>query len=180
MNHSRRLISNRAFSRSIPLLLTALSCVSVTANADEPAYTMTTIIDSAHGARIAAGEYEQAIEKIAALDDDADMFFNNTNLCVAYTKTGNVADASRACDAAVEKADSMAFDRHSDFPRSSQERMRRTYLALALSNRGVLRAATGDVDLARQDFVEALSVRERSSVAKTNLARLDKVEAKKV
>jgi len=180
MKHSRKLISNYAFPRSIALLFTALSCVSTTASADEPAYTMTTIADSAHGAEIAAGKYEQAIEKIAAIDDDVDTFFNNTNLCVAYTKTGKLDDALLACDAAVEQADSISFDRRSNLSKSFLERSRRKYLALALSNRGVLRAATGDIDLARQDFVEALSVRERSSVAKTNLARLDKVEAKKV
>lgn len=180
MKHSRKLISNCAFPRSIALLFTALSCVSATASADEPVYTMTTIVDSAHGAEIAAGKYEQAIEKIAVIDNDVDAFFNNTNLCVAYTKTGSLDDALLACDAAVEQADSISFDRLGYLSRSFKERRRSEYLAMALSNRGVLRAATGDVELARQDFVEALGVRARSSVAKTNLARLDKVEAKKV
>lgn len=179
MKHSRKLISNCAFPRSIVLLFTALSCASATASADEPVFTMTTIIDSAHGAEIAAGKYEQAIEKIAAIDDGVDTFFYNTNLCVAYTKTGNVDDALLACDAAVEQAASMSFDRRSEFSKSFQDRSRREYLALALSNRGVLRAATGDVELARQDFVEALSATARLSVVKTNLARLDKVEAQK-
>ena len=180
MKHSRKLISNCAFPRSIALLFTALSCFSATASADEPTYTMTTIVDSAHGAKIAAGKYEQAIERIAAIADDASTFFISTNLCVAYTKTGNVADAQNACNAAIEQANSMSFDRRSYLSKRSQERMRSRYLALALSNRGVLHAATGDVELARQDFVEALGVRARSSVAKTNLARLDKVDAKKV
>jgi hypothetical protein len=73
----------------------------------------------------------------------------------------------------------MSFDRRSEYSKSFQERLRREYLALALSNRGVLRAATGDVELARQDFVAAQSARARLSVVKTNLARLDKVEAQK-
>ena len=159
------------------MLFTALSCVSAAASADEPAFTMTTIIDSAHGAEIAAGKYEQAIEKITAIDDDEYTFFNSTNLCVAYTKTGSVADAVLACDAAIEQANSMSFDRQSYLSRHSQERMRSKYVALALSNRGVLRAATGDVELARQDFVEALGASARSSVVKTNLARLEKGKA---
>lgn len=179
MKHSRKLISNYEFPRSIALLFTALSCVSATASADEPVFTMTTIIDSAHGAEIAAGEYEQAIEKIAAVNDGVDTFFYSTNLCVAYTKTGNLDDALLACEAAVEQADSISFDWRSDLSKSSQERSRRKFLALALSNRGVLRAAMGDVELARQDFVEAQSARARLSVVKTNLARLDKVEAPK-
>ena len=124
MKHSRKLISNCAFPRSIALLFTALSCVSATASADEPVYTMTTIVDSAHGAEIAAGKYEQAIEKIAAIDDDVDTFFNNTNLCVAYTKTGNLDDALLACDAAVEQADSISFDRRSYLSKSFTGKMR--------------------------------------------------------
>jgi Flp pilus assembly protein TadD len=177
MKHSRKLILNRAFPRSVALLLTALSCFSATVSADETAFTMTTIIDSAHGAEIVAGKYEQAIEKIAAIDDDESKFFNSTNLCVAYTKTGNVADAVLACDTAIEQANSMSFDRQSYLSRHAQERMRNKYLALALSNRGVLHAATGDVELARQDFVEALGVSARLSVVKTNLARLEKGKA---
>ena len=185
MKHPRKLISNCTVPRSIALLFITLSCVPAAASADEPAFTMTTITDSAHGAEIAAGKYEQAIEKIAAIDDD-DAFFNSTNLCVAYTKIGNVVDALTACDAAIEQANSMSFDRRSylmsfdrrtSLSKSFQERTRKKYLALALSNRGVLRATTGDVELARQDFVEALGVSARSSVAKTNLARLDKGEA---
>ena len=180
MKHSRKLILNRAFPGSVALLFTALSCVSATASADEPVFTMTTIIDSAHGAEIAAGKYQQAIEKIAVIDNDVDAFFNNTNLCVAYTKTGSLDDALFACSAAVEQADGISFYRLGYLSRSFKERRRSEYLAMALSNRGVLRAAMGDVELARQDFVEALSVRARSSVAKTNLVRLDKVGAKKV
>ena len=176
MKHSRKLISNCTVPRSIALLFTALSCVPVAASADEPAFTMTTITDSAHGAEIAAGKYEQAIEKITAADADG-TYFNSTNLCVAYTKTGNVVDALTACDAAIEQANSMSFDRQSYLSRHAQERMRNKYLALALSNRGVLHAATGDVELARQDFVEALGVSARLSVVKTNLARLEKGKA---
>jgi len=177
MKRLRKLISNRKYPRLVALLLTALSCVFVTANADEPAFTMTTIIDSAHGAEIVAGKYEQAIERIAAIDSDQSTFFNSTNLCVAYTKIGNVADAVLACDAAIEQANSMSFDRQRYLSRHAKERMRSKYLALALSNRGVLHAATGDVELARQDFVEALGVSARSSVVKTNLARLEKGKA---
>ena len=93
MKYSRKLLSNYKFSRSITLLFTALSCAPAIASADELAFTMTTIIDSAHGQEVVAGKYEQAIEKISALDEDVDSFFISTNLCVAYTKTSNVADA---------------------------------------------------------------------------------------
>ena len=83
------------------------------------------------------------------------------------------------CSSDLEQADSISFDRLGYLSRSFKKRRRSEYLAMALSNRGVLRAATGDVELARQDFVEALSAGARLSVVKTNLARLDKVEAQK-
>ena len=82
--------------------------------------------------------------------------------------------------AAVEKAEKMSFARRNSLSKSGQKRVRKTYLALALSNRGVLHAATGDVELARQDFTAALSIKTSSKVTKLNLARLGEVEAKKV
>ena len=180
MKHSRNLISKSVFARSTVTLFAALCCISATASAAEPKYTMTTIKDLAHGATIDAGKYEQAIEKITAIDDDVDTFFRNTNLCVAYTKTGNLDDALLACDSAVEQVDNVSFDQMSFAPKSFERRMRSKYLAVSLSNRGVLHALMGDVELARRDFVEALSSGTYKKVVKINLARLDKGEAKKV
>jgi tetratricopeptide (TPR) repeat protein len=144
---------------------------------------MITIIDSAHGSKVATGRYEQAIEKIAAVEevagDNADSFFNQTNLCVAFTKLGNIEAALAACDAAVEKAESVRFARVSQLSPFSQERKRREYLAMALSNRGVMRAVKGDLELARQDFVDAMGARKNSSSAKANLARLGEDEVRR-
>jgi hypothetical protein len=179
MKYSQGLISKSVTARSLVALFAVLSCVSAQASADEPAFTMTAIIDSAHGGEIAAGKYAQAIEKIAAIND-GDAFFNNTNLCVAYTKTRNLYEAKVACELAVEQADSMTFDRRSDLSKSAQERARRKFLAMALSNRGVLLVVTGNVELAHRDFVKALSIGNHTKVVKVNLARLGEVEAEKV
>ncbi|MDH3275476.1 MAG: hypothetical protein OEM64_08185 [Gammaproteobacteria bacterium] len=177
MKHSRNIFANMASPRSIATLIMALFCMSTIAAADEPVYTMITMIDMANGAEVVAGKYEQAVEKITAKKGAVDAFSYNTNLCVAYTKLGDIENASLACEAAIEEASSIRVVRQSEFSRSFQRHTKKKYLAFALSNRGVLRAAMGDVELARQDFVEALTVDTRISAAKINLARLGRSEA---
>lgn len=180
MKYAKRLISLNTVPGMYMLLTTALCGASAAASAEEPAFTMTTIIDTAYGEEVAAGKYVQAIGKITQTKGKVDAFFESTNLCVAYTKTGNVDEASLACDAAVKQADGMSYDRRIDLPKSYQESIRKKYLAMALSNRGVLHAVTGDVRLAHQDFVEALRFKKHTTVVKTNLARLGEVETEKV
>jgi hypothetical protein len=47
------------------------------------------------------------------------------------------------------------------------------YMALALSNRGVLHVVQGDVELARQDFTVATELKSGIAALAKNLARLD-------
>jgi tetratricopeptide (TPR) repeat protein len=181
MKKHRKTISKKAAVRMTALMSTALLCSTAASAAEELTYSMTTIIDSPHGSRIAAGNYEQAIEKIAAIENrarstDVDSFYNQTNLCVAFTKLGNIDDALSACDAAVEMAGSVRFVRMSQLSTKSQKRKRNDYLAMALSNRGVMYAVKGEIELARKDFVDAMDARTNSSSAKANLARLGKEE----
>jgi tetratricopeptide (TPR) repeat protein len=127
---------------------------------------------------VAAGNYEQAIKKLSAPNSDNDAFFKATNLCVAYTKTGNFAAARTACDVAVEKARHMDYEKRSQISRRFQVKTRKIYLAIALTNRGVLHAVTGDVERAQQAFSEALNTSEDAKQAKINMAKLDEVVAK--
>lgn len=180
MKYLVNLISNDVLTRPTAILATVLLCVAGTASAAETAYTMTTFIDSHYGAEVVAGRYEHAIQKIVALDEDENAFFRNTNLCVAYTKTGALDKALMACDAAVEQAGSMPIGRKSYGYRYFQKNTRDELVALALANRGVLYAVSGEADLARRDFVEALNSTENSKAVKVNLARLGEVDTKKV
>lgn len=159
------------------LLLAAGAGFSVAANADEPVYTMTTIVDAAYGSKITAGRYEEAIEKITAKHDLTGRFSSNTNLCVAYTKTGNAEKALAACDRAVALASEMAFERGTGLPRSAQQRKRNTYLSLSLVNLGVLHAVNGQRKAAHAYFTEALKVGSLKRVARVNLARLGDVSS---
>jgi len=177
MKHSRKIVPKIASPRSIATLIMALFFMSTTAAADEPVYTMVTMVDLAHGAEVVAGKYEQAVEKITAKKGVIDAFSYNTNLCVAYTKLGDIKNAAMTCEAAIEEASKIRVVRQSELSRRFQGQTKKKYLAFALSNRGVLRAAMGDVELARQDFVEALAANARISAAKINLERLGKTEA---
>lgn len=179
MKQKRQSLSSHALPRTIFALLAMSSFATATAHADELTYTMTTIIDASYGDKVAAGNYDEAIEKLSASESKNDAFFKATNLCVAYTKIGNFAEATIACDAAVEKARQMDFEKRSQISRRFQVKTQKTYLAMALTNRGVLHAVTGDVELAQQAFSEALDTYENAKPAKTNLAKLDEEVARK-
>jgi len=179
MKQQRQTFLSHSLPRSILGLFAMSSFATATVNAEELTYTMTTIIDASYGDQVAAGKYDKAIDKLSASNSKNDAFFKATNLCVAYTKTGNFAEATIACDAAVDKARRMDFEKRSQVSRRFQVKTRKSYLAMALTNRGVLHAVTGDVELAQEAFSEALNTYEDAKPAKTNLAKLDEVVAKK-
>jgi len=150
----------------------SLTCLQsgLLAHEEAPAaYEMTVIRDEAYGHSIQAGRYQYAIEKIGAMrrrqDDD---FFVQSNLCVAYTLSGESARAHAACDRAVAL---VAWDGTSLPP--YREAIQKDYQSLALSNRGVLRATSGDVEGAREDFVNAIALKAGMSAPSVNLARLE-------
>ena len=148
---------------SRPLMLAASLVVAgpLAAEETDPAYTMTVIVDAAHGSKVAAGRYERAIDKITASKSKRDPYSRQTNLCVAYTKTGELDKATAACEAALEMM-------------LSKSRPDRVYLALALSNVGVLHAAKGSHEIARKSFRQALELNSGLSAPKINLERLAK------
>lgn len=130
-----------------------------------PVYTMTVIVDAAHGGKVAAGQYERAIDRITAGKRSRDAYSRQTNLCVAYTKTGALDKATEACEEALAIVrDGAAKSAKGD----------RVYLALALSNLGVLHAAKGSTDIARRNFRDALALDSGLSAPKINLARIAK------
>jgi len=169
MKSSRKHVN--AFTRSTATLVAALACTSTLA--DEPAYTMTVIADASHGAKVAAGEYDAAIAKITAKSHSTDRFSELTNLCVAYTKSGDLENANAACGAAVDQMRAKLPSRGSALTYLSDDVLNRRYLAVALSNQGVLHAVSGEPELARKNFIEALELRASLRAPKTNLARLN-------
>ena len=126
------------------------------------AYVMTVISNQAQGDQLVQGAYGEAIENLTAAKRYR--FAENNNLCVAYTKTNQLPEAERACSAAL-KSSKPLFGLY-DVPRN-------TDYAVALSNRGVIRAVTGDIERARQDFQAAIRANRSLSAAAENLAILD-------
>lgn len=167
-NHTRTGLLSRPFL----LLASLVACAPLAAQEADPVYTMTVIVDTAHGGKIVAGKYQQAIERITSRKRGADAYAEQTNLCVAYTKTGELDKAKTACEAALATVLDNRSPRRS-YPGSARgDGVDSYYLALALSNLGVLHAAEGSPDIARKTFQEALDLDTGLSAAKVNLARV--------
>ena len=163
--------------RSSVLLAVAMFAVSpAVAHDPQGAFVMTVIRDAAYGGKVTAGKYDEAIMKINAHKKrPSERFFASTNLCVAYTKSHDIDSAEKACNDALELA---AQER--GFNSEDLDRIERKYTAMALSNRGVLRAVSGDNANARQDFLEAMNLEAGLSSPAQNLARLDTMIAETV
>lgn len=145
--------------------------VSVCSYAGEtkPAYIMTAYLDSAHGRKVVNGQYARAIDKITTSSARrASTFESKANLCVAYANTGDYDSATEVCDEALAKV----RQRVGNKPTRELPRIDRIDLAIALTNRGVLHALTGDLQRARVAFLEARELKARRSVVDSNLDRL--------
>jgi tetratricopeptide (TPR) repeat protein len=161
-------------SRQLTAAILLLASVAALAEQASPsAYQMGVIKDEAYGRVLLAGDYDQGIAKISSYSNKrATTFAVKNNLCVAYTLTRKFEDASPACEAAL--AISEQYGRYVYWPTGPYTARDQ---ALAYSNRGVLRAVTGDFDGARQDFEFAARVdANRASVA-ANLAHLKSRQA---
>lgn len=139
-------------------------------------YQMTVIKDEAHGWKVTSGDFEQAISKLTHGGTRMrNRFADQVNLCVAYAKTTDLESAGKACDAAI--AHLKKQERRATRDRSKSSLMYRTYqrnLAVALSNRGVLLAVSGETERAKKDFAAAIELQTRlSSIARSNLERLE-------
>ncbi len=168
MNRYHRIlrVSLYAFTASALALPGAWSTATAVAD-DADAYRMAVIQNRAAGRHVVGGEFERAIDKIEKRTYLDDRFAARNNLCVAYTAVGRIEDASAVCDAALD----VSRKRVQGDGLTRGERRRDE--AIALSNRGVLRALAGDVDGARRDFSSAVESHGDLSEAVHNLARLE-------
>lgn len=144
------------------------------AHESSPKFTLIHIKDSAYGRLIRTGRYDSAIARITARKTHATQTSDAaTNLCVAYVASRDLANAADACDLAIDKAQrrlaaiSQYRSRHSE-----QAISLRSFVAIAYSNRGVLRALDGADDLARADFEKARQLTPKLTATEANLARL--------
>ena len=153
--------------------LLLLASASLAQEETSSAYRMAVIKDDAYGRMLLSGDYETGIAKISSYNKKrAKTFEAKNNLCVAYTLTRQFDEAAPACDEALTISE--RYSRHGYSPVSSHGTRD---LALAYSNRGVLRAVTGDFVGARQDFEFAATVDDDIDVATANLKWLDARQA---
>ena len=138
------------------------SLISSSAQAEEKmaanaasGYQMAAVIDRARGGVVLAGDYGKAIEELDAKRPK--QFEASTNLCVAYTMTGDLDRADAEC------AEALVL--------SEKAHVRRD-IALALSNLGVVKAMSGDLDSARVNFNRALELNADLRQASDNLQNL--------
>ncbi|MEO0424907.1 MAG: hypothetical protein AAF184_21405 [Pseudomonadota bacterium] len=157
--------------RGAAVALSLFACAA--ASADTKPYTMTVFEDVAYGNKVVAGRYTKAIERITQSPRRyADDVMGQTNLCVAYAKTEELDKAFTACESVVAKLESRRIALSARAARDYAQRQYATELAVALSNRGVLRAATGDEATASADFERAASLESGVSAPAINLALL--------
>ena len=140
------------------------------ADNEAAAYQMVVFSDRRHGIKVTKGNYAKAIERITSSPERrGEAFETRTNLCVAYTKAGDLDNAVESCDAAL----AYIQQKERALTANGNALMFERYLALALSNRGVLYAVDGDVDRARSSFEAAMGLRAKLAAPKGNLARLE-------
>jgi tetratricopeptide (TPR) repeat protein len=142
------------------ILATSAQAHEVAAESPVAGYKMAAVIDRARGNVVLAGNYAEAIE---ALDTNGrEHFASKTNLCVAYTMTGDLEKADAECDAALKLSEGKAV---------------RNHIAVALSNLGVVKAVSGDLNGAQQNFNRALEFNRKLSEASDNLRVLREAHA---
>jgi hypothetical protein len=161
---------------SIAAALLCAIAPSLEALADTDAFEMRSYSNWLGGPEIDARDYAGAIATAArarAFIDVTSGLGAATNLCVAYTVTGEYTEAHDAC------ADALKLARRAD-EMPSTRLPSTTATALALSNRGVLRAVTGDTVGAASDFKSAARLARDSSAPSRNLAHLESLPANRL
>lgn len=153
--------------------LTLLIASGAQADDTRAAYVMSVIADQAHGERMLSGDYLQAIDFINSPGEKRHGFAASNNLCVAYTKTHELEKAGQACANALRLSRKVAGAWHYPYGVRGDH-------ALALSNRGVIRAITGDAEGARSDFEQAIKLNDDLTAAAGNLAWLEKQKTQTV
>ena len=176
MNDQKHIDRVGTIARVMCALSLAVACTPAWSDTSKPNYEMAFFTDSAQGSKILTGKYEQAIAKINTKTSYNDSLHVKTNLCVAYTKSGNIEEAAVACEEAVVAAKTFRKVRRSDLAVETPAQIRARYLAIALSNRGVLKAVMGDFDAARADFDAALAQQARFASVQANIEKLENAE----
>lgn len=151
------------------LVAAALLSATQSVQAKDAPYVFTAIDTARHGVDVLNGQYDTAITRIHSATTETD-FSESTNLCIAYTKFGDVANAMQYCDRAVSIARKTNGMRRAGVVLAPFGNLGRDLdLVIALSNRSVARAVNGDYAMALEDLQEADALRPSLSAVPKNL-----------
>lgn len=157
--------------RSMTTLLPAMLAAGFVHGAEPRSYEMVAYVDGAGSEELFDGRYTDAIEAASAArtESSAAHLQASTNLCVAFTVTGDLRAADEACARALRLA-----RRHDASP---GDRIRRgEESGKARTNLGVLKALRGDTHGAAEDFRRAARIGGWDGATR-NLAHLEASQA---
>ncbi len=118
--------------------------------------------EGADGSNLRAGRYDAVIRRLAAHGAPffADEVSASTNLCVAYIMTRHFKAAHSACDEALRDAELDVAD-----PTIFSRMLRNEEVAIAYSNRAVLKAVEGQPVSAADDMAKARALSQSDFVS---------------
>lgn len=152
------------------LVAAALGTTFVSVQAQGAPYVFTAIDTGRHGVDVVDGRYDKAIARIRQKSGTDTDFSESTSLCIAYTKSGDSVQAMKNCDRAVDIArNGNGMPRSLETYATYLKRSKDLDLVIALSNRGVARATSGDYATALEDLQEADELRPSLRAVSRNL-----------
>ena len=144
-------------------------------------FVLTVYSNGLGGKSLLAGDYAAALEQISRPQGNwllRDPMTTATNLCVAYTMTLQWDAARAACNEAISEA-RRAKLREPSWAVGAR-RKQNDYVALAYSNRAVLRWLSKDPDSAAKDIAAAEALAPEADFVARNRAALNASAAKLV
>jgi len=139
--------------------------------ADKPSsFVLTAYSNDAAGAEVLSGQYKSALELLAHPKSDSQLYYTaaRTNECVAYSALRQLDEAQVACDRAISTAKRSKVPVQGLRARRDQNEM----IALAYSNRAVLRWMRNDDANAAADMDTAMKLAPRADFVARNMLAL--------
>jgi tetratricopeptide (TPR) repeat protein len=167
--NSRKPYSLLGVAAAVSLLL------GTAAQAAEPHnFVLTAYSNGAGGAELVAGDYQAATAALHSSHSGISSFDPSTlsnNRCVALAVTKQWDTARTACDQAVREAqqEKALLPSYQYWAR----KLKNDYLAVALSNRAVVRFMSSDADAATSDLKRAEALSPKADFVMRNRAAID-------
>lgn len=167
-----------SFSRNIRkpaqaiLLGVSATLIGAVSQAGDTHFTMTAFANVTGGEEILSGDYPGALAKLSQLTHAGvlDASAVSLNRCAALTMSQQWEAARQACDRAVKDAE---YERIALPAWALQQRqLQDERIAIAYSNRAVLKWLTSDSKAAAADLQRARSLLPQSDIVATNVAAL--------